>query len=212
MATRPRSTKKTAAPKKNATTSKKKKASKAVPTAPKKPRAASSVPEDLVHYYRLVFQVEPGGSRKAEFFVAGTLDEIKRAALNDLEDGDGAYHALVYGETIVLQCWEGTKKKASIDLHPFITYRIDGIPEPVRFSGPGPKSVLDADAPGMGDLIFSMHRGKLDMSVTIDWASVKLPKLAGRALTKKEKAPFDHPKEPWSYGFHDDWDQTLEDP
>ena len=86
-----------------------------------------NVPTDRVHYYRLVFQVAPGGSRKAEFFVGGTFDEIKHAAISDLGTGGGAYHAVFYGETIVLQCWEGTKKVRSIDLHPFITYRIEGI-------------------------------------------------------------------------------------
>lgn len=204
MPTRAPATRKKAVTKRTATAKK--------AAAPKKTAAASKVPTDLVHYYRLVFQVEPGGSRKAEFFVAGTLDEIELAATNDLEDGEGAYHALFYGETIVLQCWEGTKKVASIDLHPFITYRVEGISDPIRFRGPGDEPVLDSDAPGMQDLMISMLRGKLEISVTIDWSSMKLPKLGGRPLTKKEKAPFDDPRHPWSYGFREDWDQMLRDP
>ena len=189
----------------------KKPAAAAKPSVGAKPAPAKNVPTDLVHYFRLVFQVAPGGSRKAEFFVAGTIEEIKRAALDDLGSGDGAYHALYYGETIVLQCWEGTKKVASIDLHPFITYRVEGIAEPIRFAGEGDKPVLEMDDESE-ETMMAMIEEDLDIEVEIDWAKVKLPKLGGRPLTKKEWAPFDHPTHPWAYGFLADWDMPLRKP
>ncbi len=188
-------------------------AASTTPTAaPAKAEPTKSVPTDLVHYYRLVFQVAPGGSRKAEFFVAGTIDEIKRAAMDDLGSGEGAYHAVFYGETIVLQCWEGTKKVSSIDLHPFITYRIEGIDHPITFPKPGDKPALDMDAPEYEELVMELAEEAIDVDVKIDWARVKLPKLKGRPLTKKEWAPFDEPGYPWAYGFKADWDMPLADP
>lgn len=171
-----------------------------------------NVPTELVHYYRLVFQVEPGGSRKAEFFVAGTLAEIQRAALDDLSSGDGAYHALFYGETIVLQCWEGTTKVSSIDLHPFITYRVEGIPEPITFDGEGSVPALDMEAPEHAELMDEMVAEQIDVAATIDWSRVELPDLSGRPLAKDEWAPFDEPAHPWAYGFTAQWDAPIHDP
>ena len=75
-----------------------------------------------MHCYKLCFTVQPGGSRKTEYYVFGTLDEVKAAARDDLNSPQGAYHALLYGESILLQCWEDGRKVASIDLHPYITY------------------------------------------------------------------------------------------
>lgn len=170
------------------------------------------LPDELVHYYRLVFQVEPGGSRKAEFFVAGTIDEVRDAAVADLGSGDGAYHALFYGETIVLQCWEGTRKRASIDLHPFITYTIAGLAKPVRFKGKGDRPVFDMDDPELEDLMTSMVEEDVQLAVVIDWSRVKLPALTGRPLRKGELAPFDDPERPWPYGFTARWDLPIDDP
>ncbi len=167
---------------------------------------------DVVHYYRLVFQVAPGGSRKAEFFVAGTIDEIKQAALDDLGSGDGAYHAVFYGETIVLQCWEGTTKVASIDLHPYITYRIQGLPDPITFDGEGAHAVLDMSDPELEELMIAVIEEQVDVDVTIDWAHVDLPVPKGRPLTSNEKAPFDYPDHPWDYGFTSSWDAPIGDP
>lgn len=172
----------------------------------------SGVPADLVHYYRLVTQVAPGGSRKAEFFVAGTLDEIKAAAEADLGCGEGAYHAIFYGETIVLQCWEGTEKVQSIDLHPFITYRVEGIDEPITFTKPGDEAALDMYDDRYQDLLEELLEEAIDVSVTIDWAQVMLPTLRGRPLTKTELAPFANPEHPWAYGLAVNWDTPLPDP
>ncbi len=187
-------------------------AKKPAAPAPATSAPPKEVPTDLAHYYRLVFQVEPGGSRKAEFFVAGTIDEIKRAAMDDLGSCDGAYHAVFYGETIVLQCWEGTKKVRSIDLHPFITYRIDGIEGPISFKKAGDKPALNMNAPEHYEVMMALTEKAIEVNVTIDWARVKLPKLKGRPLTKKEWAPVDDPDGPWAYGFRTDWDTPLDDP
>ncbi len=171
-----------------------------------------SIPTEIVHYYRLVFQVEPGGSRKAEFFVAGTLPEIQEAAQQDLGSGDGAYHALFYGETIILQCWEGNTKVASIDLHPFLTYRIEGIPRPIKFKKTGDEPALDMGDPDNEELMLAMTDESIDIDVKIDWDRIKLPTLQGRPLRNTEQAPFDHPAHPWPYGFISDWDSPIRNP
>ncbi|HEY8378337.1 MAG TPA: hypothetical protein VIK91_17695 [Nannocystis sp.] len=188
---------------------KQKKTAKTTPSTP--PRAPREVvPDELVHYYRLIFQVAPGGSRKSEFFVAGTLDEIKEAARRDLESPEGAYHALFYGETIVLQCWEGTRKLASIDLHPFITYHLSDRDEPVRFPGPGDDPVFDMDEE-LEELMNALLDGQVTCTVDIAWHEVPLPSLAGRPLRPPELAPFDGDV-PWSYGLRAEWDSPIPDP
>ena len=161
--------------------------------------------DELVHCYRLIFQVDPGGSRKAESFVAGTLEEARQAALDDLGSADGAYHALFYGEEIVLQCWEGSRKLASIDLHPFITYQVPGIDGAITFED-GEEAPLSLDDDALTD---SLLDGEIVVTVTIDWAAIELPPLAGRPLRPGETATLERGRR-WEHGHHTHWDAKIE--
>ena len=154
--------------------------------------------------YRLICQVDPGGSRKAESFVAGTLEEVHHALLADLASGEGAYHALFYGETIVLQCWEGTHKVATLDLHPRITYRIAGLDAPIAL-GPGDSAPLTMDD---DELMEQIATSAIEFTVTIDWASLPVPALQGRPLRPGETFTLEHGTT-WAHGFHAHWDDKI---
>lgn len=80
----------------------------------------------------------------------------------------------------------------------------------ITFKKKGAKPVLDMDE--HEELTLQLMDEDVDVSVTLDWSRVKLPKLGGRPLTKKEWAPFDEPDAPWAYGFTSDWDMPLDDP
>lgn len=174
-----------------------------------KPTASNTAatPGELVHCYRLIFQVDPGGSRKAESFVAGTLDEAKRAALDDLGSGGGAYHAVFYGEEIVLQCWEGSTKVATIDLHPYITYALPGR-APLRFE-PGKDVLLDMDDDANEALMTAMADEELDFEVTIAWDEIRLPALRGRPLREHETIVLERDTA-WKHGLHEHWDMKID--
>lgn len=180
-------------------------ATAAAAKAPRKARSRSA-PKDLVHYYRLVFQVKPGASRKSEFYVFGTLEEIKKAALEDLESGDGAYHALFYGEEIYLQSWEGTSKVSTLDLHPYITYGLSDCKGLVTFKQKGDVPVFDVER--HRDLMNALREKRVECEVAIDWDRMRLPPLRGRPLAKHELAPFDEGR-PCKYGFHADWEMPI---
>ena len=197
--------KKTAAKK---TTAKK---ASAKTTAQKATAKAAPATADLTHCYRLIFQVSPGGSRKAESYVAGTFAEAQKAALADLGSGDGAYHALYYGEQILLQCWEGAKKRTTIDLHPYIEYRVPGIPRVLRFRGDGDHALLDMDDEDDSTMM-AMIEGELDITVKVDWTRVesRLPALAGRPLRKGESMTLEDGRA-WQHGFHEHWDSMIDD-
>lgn len=173
------------------------------------PRAGASAkqqaPGEAVHCYRLIFQVDPGGSRKAESFVAGTLAQVRRAALDDLKSGLGAYHALFYGEEIVLECWEGARRVTAIDLHPFITYRIEGLDDPVTLPA-GDEAPLSMDDEPLMMGIFEEERA---FKVEIDWASIALPALGGRPLRRGESMKLERGRS-WAHGFHSHWDMKIE--
>lgn len=161
---------------------------------------------ELVHCYRLIFQVDPGGSRKAESFVAGTLAEVKQAALTDLRSGDGAYHILFYGEEVVLQCWEGPRLLASVDLHPFITYRIEGFAEPITFEeGDDPALEMDEHE----ELMEKIVGEEVDFSVKVDWAAIELPAPQGRPVRKGESVTLEQGRV-WEHGFHSHWDAKID--
>ncbi len=173
--------------------------------AAKQTTAKQTADGELVHCYRLIFQVDPGGSRKAESYVASTLAEAKRAARDDLESGVGAYHALYYGEEIFLQCWEGNKKVASIDLHPYIEYSIPGHPEPLRFK-PGKETILEMDEDD--ETMDAMIDEQLAIKVKIDWDKINLPTLKGRPLRDDEAIELERGSS-WTHGFHEHWDDKL---
>lgn len=183
-----------------------------------------------MHCYKLCFTVQPGGSRKTEYYVLGTLDEVKAAALDDLNSPEGAYHALLYGETILLQCWEDGKKVASIDLHPFIRYTVRdrGRERVVTFPGEGDEPApVDFDAPpeGGGDedgedgaavdgeddgeFFERLDDGRATAVATIDWDRVPVPQMKGAPLP--EGAAVTLAGHEWEYGFFGEWDCYFDD-
>lgn len=161
------------------------------------------------HYYRLHFVCQPGGSRKTEYHVLGTLDEVKAAALADLESPEGAYHALFYGEDILLQCWEDGRKVATIDLHPYITYELSDRDEPVRFDGEGDHPAPGFDLGGDDERYMRILDGEVKASVTIAWDEIRLPTLGGTPLPEGTPGRFDD-GDAWEYGFHGEWDYYVD--
>jgi len=159
------------------------------------------------HYYRLHFVCQPGGSRKTEYYVLGTLDEVKAAALADLSSPEGAYHALFYGEDILLQCWEDGRKVVTIDLHPYITYRLSDRDEPVRFEGEGGDPAPGFDLLEDDELSMKITDGEVTATATIAWDEIPLPKLGGTALPEGTAARFG--RDEWEYGFHGEWDTYV---
>jgi hypothetical protein len=139
--------------------------------------------------------------------VLGTMDEVKKATVEDLVSPVGAYHALFYGEDILLQCWEDGRKVAVIDLHPFITYRVPGCEEDIRFDGEGdkpaslPEGGFGSDEADTEQLL----EGGVEIQATVDWDAVKVPVLKGDPLPVGQAAPFEDGDE-WAYGLHDEWD------
>lgn len=140
----------------------------------------------------------------------GTLDEVKAAAIADLCSPEGAWHALFYGETILLQCWEGDRLVAAIDLHPFITYRLSHRVRPVRFKDEGA-----APAPGFrlmqsdrtDELAERVADGEVTAVATITWDRVPVPALAGDALPMGAAAQLNG--RTCEYGFHAEWDNDA---
>jgi hypothetical protein len=163
------------------------------------------------HCYRLHFVVQPGGSRKTEYYVLGTLDEVKAAALEDLNSPEGAYHALLYGEDILLQCWEDGRKVATIDLHPYITYKISerGRERVVTFPDLGDDAPLDMDEideddEGGATLSERFTEGEVTATATLDWERVPVPAMKGTPLPPGTTAILGGDE--WRYGFHGEWD------
>ena len=176
-----------------------------------------------MHCYKLCFTVQPGGSRKTEYYVFGTLDEVKAAARDDLNSPQGAYHALLYGESILLQCWEDGRKVASIDLHPYITYvvRDRGREHVVAFSGEGdapadidfdelPEDGGDAEAADDGSEFFErLDDGRATAVATIDWERVPVPPMKGTPLPEDTAVTLAGRE--WDYGFSGEWDCHFDD-
>jgi hypothetical protein len=167
----------------------------------------------MYHYYRLLLVCQPGGSRKTEYYVFGTIEEVKMALAEDLTSPYGAYHALYYGEDILLECWEDGKRKLIIDLHPFITYRLSDRPEPIKFHEPGDKPILDLHEDTSLEekqrRYYKLCEGEIIATVEVSWENVPLSKLDGAPLPVGTAASFAD-GDVWDYGFHGEWDSYLD--
>jgi len=164
------------------------------------------------HFFRLRLWVDPGGSRKHEEWIAGTLAEVQEHLRRDLESAPGAYHALWYGEHMILECWEGTRLAASIDLHPYITLELVGVGSMSLSSEPVSTAALDDeegenpfDDEGLWERV---DAGAVPVVAHVAWDQMPLPQLAGVPLTPGEAAEIHEPglkPYPMHYGFHDMW-------
>lgn len=143
------------------------------------------------HFYRLILRVKPGGSRKHVEWVVGTLDEAKEFLREDLESGQGAYHALWYGEEIVLECWADRELLSRIDLHPYITYRLGDRDEIAcdesggAVDGDPDREESEAEAEVLAQAVLEES---VAISVRVEWDKVPVPKLAGTPLAPGEQA------------------------
>lgn len=159
------------------------------------------------HYFRLHFVCQPGGSRRTEYHVLGTMAEVKEAVIADLTSPIGAYHAILYGEDISIQCWEDGHKVAVIDLHPYIVYRLPGCDQDIVFPGEGDVRATLPEGFGLeGD---DLLEGDPEIHATVDWDAVRVPALKGDPLPTGQAAPFEDGDE-WEYGVHDEWDFYLD--
>lgn len=161
------------------------------------------------HYFRLMLIDQPAGLDKTEYYVLGTFEEVLEALRQDLSSGQGAYHALFYGENILLECWQDGNKVSEIDLHPFITYHIEGIEIPLTFPGPGNRAILDIYNPSVTSLIDKFLEEKIGISVSIAETKIELPELGGSPLAKGSPAPFERGLK-WKYGPHKEWGRYLD--
>lgn len=136
------------------------------------------------HYFRVCFVCQPGGSRKTEYYVLGTMKEVKEAVMNDLENDP--YHALFYGEAMLLQCWYDGEKVSEIDLAPFLSYRLSDRKEPVTFEE-GDTAPLDMEEERDGVPLYDLvSDGTIEAIPSIAWDKVKLPALKGTPLPEGE--------------------------
>ncbi|MFF4694386.1 hypothetical protein [Streptomyces chattanoogensis] len=135
-------------------------------------------------FYDLRFGVSPGGARKDAHHICGSLDEAMAALDSELEESLNVWLLFEYGADLALDVYQRGERLRSIDLHPFVTIRVDGYPD-ITFRGSGEptgyavgaddrykvKSVLE-------DGIFS---GDFDdaIEVTVDWDGVVIPPLVG---------------------------------
>lgn len=164
-------------------------------------------------FFRLILRVAPGGSRKHEEWIAGTLGEIREFLREDLESGQGAYHALWYGEDIVLECWEGRTRVAAIDLHPHITLELGGVGSMPLAGQPAEATPEDGlededsplDAESLWDRVLD---GEVAVRALVDWDRVPVPTMRGEPLAPGEEAEVvdqGFPPYRMAYGHHSMW-------
>ncbi|WAP55927.1 hypothetical protein [Streptomyces sp. S465] len=135
-------------------------------------------------FYDLRFGVSPGGARKDAHHICGSVDEAMAALDFELEETTNLWLLFEYGADVALDVYQRGERVRSIDLHPFVTIRVDGYPD-ITFLGPGeptgyavgaddPHKVRTALADGMvaGDFNDAIE-------VIVDWESVPVPPLVG---------------------------------
>lgn len=166
----------------------------------------------MQHFYHLTLRVAPGGSRKRDEWIAGTLAEITEFLHSDLASGQGAYHAICYGETMELECWQGRTLVGTFDLHPCIEFTIEGYEDqPIWFEDGLPVGYDDEAEEEFDEeqrLYYRLCAEELKIDVRIDWSRIALPALAGEPLRPGESAVIVDPKygpRTMAYGHHMRW-------
>jgi hypothetical protein len=164
------------------------------------------------HFYRLILRVEPGGSRKHDEWIAGTLAEIGEFLREDLESGVGAYHAICYGEIMELECCQDRRRVATVPVGPCVRLTVEGLDEEIWFDADGAAFGYDFEADEALDDEAQLSSRLLDEAVAItariDWSAVALPELKGEPLRPGETAELldpVHGLETMEYGHHMLW-------
>jgi hypothetical protein len=81
----------------------------------------------------LELSVDPGGMRKSVYHVHKTMKEIKKALCKDfLSPMWGIYAAAWYGERMLLHVIKDGECIDTIDIHPYLTFKINTLPY-IRF-------------------------------------------------------------------------------
>jgi hypothetical protein len=137
-------------------------------------------------FYDLRFGVSPGGARKDAHHICGSLDEAIAALDFELEESINVWLLFDYGRgaDLALDVYQRGERVRSIDLHPFVTIRVNGYPD-VTFCGSGKPTgyAVGADNPDKVRMMLAdgLFAGDFDDSieVTVDWDSVLVPPLVG---------------------------------
>ncbi|NSC19920.1 hypothetical protein FM076_01320 [Streptomyces albus subsp. chlorinus] len=137
-------------------------------------------------FYDLRFGVSPGAARKDAHYICGSLDEAVAALDSELDESSNVWLLFGYssGADLALDVYQRGERTASIDLHPFITLRIDGYPD-ITFDGPGKPTghATAAEDPRkarqkLAEGIFAGDVADVT-EVVVDWDSVPVPPLVG---------------------------------
>ncbi|MFE4372655.1 hypothetical protein ACFRMN_31360 [Streptomyces sp. NPDC056835] len=137
-------------------------------------------------FYDLRFGVSPGGARKDAHHICGSLDEAKNALDSELDESVNIWLLFDYGSgaDLALDVYQRGERVRSIDLHRFVTIRVDGYPD-ITFHGSGKPIgyAVGADDPAKVRMVLAdgMFDGSFNgrIEVTVDWDSVLVPPLVG---------------------------------
>ncbi|MFI9047075.1 hypothetical protein [Streptomyces sp. NPDC053427] len=137
----------------------------------------------LKSFYDLRFGVSALGARQDVHYICGSLDEAKAVLVSEFASFVKA-GMLFYSADVALDVYQRGERVRSIDLHPFVTIRVDGYPD-ITFLGPGEPTgyAVGADDPHKvrTELADGMVAGDFDdaIEVTVDWGSACVPPLVG---------------------------------
>jgi hypothetical protein len=138
----------------------------------------------LKSFYDLRFGVSPGGARKDAHHICGDRGEVVRALDSELAESVNVWLLFHYGADLALDVYQRGERTRSIDLHPFITIRVDGYPD-ITFTGPGEPTghAAGAEDPAKAEMVLAdgLFEGAFDgrFEVVVDWDSVEVPPLVG---------------------------------
>ncbi|MFF0723836.1 hypothetical protein [Streptomyces sp. NPDC004134] len=137
-------------------------------------------------FYDLRFGVSPGAARKDAHHICGSLDEVKSALDFELEASINVWLLFAYssGADVALDVYQQGAMAESIDLHPFMTLRIDGYPD-ITFLGRGKPTGYAAGSDDPASVQMALADGLFEdkydgaFEVAVDWANVPVPSLVG---------------------------------
>ncbi|MFI9048558.1 hypothetical protein [Streptomyces sp. NPDC053427] len=135
-------------------------------------------------FYDVTFSVSPGAARKDAHHICGSLDEAKAALDDELDDSVNIWLLFDYGAEVTLDVYQRGERIRSIDLHPFLTIRVEGYPD-ITFRGSGKPTgfAVGADDPYtvQTELADGLFARDFDGAIeaVVDWDGVVVPPLVG---------------------------------
>ncbi|GCE07576.1 hypothetical protein KDAU_49050 [Dictyobacter aurantiacus] len=178
-------------------------------------------------FYLLELWVDPGGARKADYYLFSGVEEIKQALADDLSQQRlGPYLVLWYGEVINLFVYSEGKMVWKKDLHPYITFHLPGYP-PLQGTADGyildvsNVDLLPSDQTRQNsqrqisrdeliDILWPTEPASSGQEsavrVEIDWAAIDIPALEGPRLQPGEvvtcRQSYTNEEEHFEYGYN----------